>query len=88
MAMGCEVVHQLRAFNFRCGVTPDLERPSSRYGSAPVDGPAKGAHFTADWPAVLATAYEVRGWARASGKLLPETLSALGQDELIPAFWS
>lgn len=88
MAMGRRVVHQLRAFNFRCGITGERERPSARYGSVPVDGPAKGAHFTADWPAVLATYYEGMGWDRETGKPLPETLRALGQDELIPAFWS
>src|SRR2546428_6993508 len=32
----------LRAVSLRCGHTPDLERPSTRYGSTPVDGPAKG----------------------------------------------
>ena len=32
----------LRTFNLRCGITPDLERPSKRYGSIPTDGPAKG----------------------------------------------
>ena len=32
----------MRAFNLRCGITPDLEKPSKRYGSIPVDGPAKG----------------------------------------------
>src|SRR3989454_207460 len=31
----------LRAASLRCGLTPDLERPSTRYGSTPVDGPAK-----------------------------------------------
>ena len=88
MAMGRRVVHQLRAFNFRSGITAEGERPSRRYGSVPVDGPAKGAHFTADWPRVLATYYEGMGWDPASGKPLPETLRALGQDELIPVFWS
>ena len=88
MAMGRRVVHQMRAFNFRCGITDVRERPSTRYGSVPVDGPAKGAHFTADWPAVLATYYETMGWDAKTGKPLPETLRALQQEELIPAFWS
>lgn len=88
MAMGRRVVHQLRAFNFRSGMTAEGERPSRRYGSVPVDGPARGAHFTADWPRVLAAYYQGMGWDPATGKPLPETLRALGQEELIPAFWS
>ncbi len=31
----------LRAFNLRCGIGTDVEYPSERYGSQPVDGPAK-----------------------------------------------
>lgn len=88
MAMGRRVVHQLRAFNFRCGITSERERPSLRYGSVPADGPAKGANFTANWPAVLATYYEGMGWDPATGRPLPETLNALQQEELIPVFWS
>jgi aldehyde:ferredoxin oxidoreductase len=88
MAMGRRVVHQLRAFNFRCGITAESERPSPRYGSVPVDGPARGAHFTADWPGVLRTYYTGMGWDPATGKPLPETLRALEQEELIPVFWS
>lgn len=88
MAMGRRVVHQLRAFNFRCGITAEPERPSRRYGSVPIDGPAKGAHFTEDWAGVLATYYEGMGWDRTTGRPLPETLRALQQEELIPVFWA
>ena len=87
MAMGRRVVHQFRAFNYRVGITAEHERPSRRYGSVPVDGPAKGAHFTADWSRVLATYYDGMGWDPASGRPLPQTLQDLGQAELIPVFW-
>jgi len=87
MTMGRRVVHQLRAFNFRCGITADVERPSPRYGSVPADGPAKGSHFTADWPRVLAAYYDNMGWDPATGKPLPDTLRALRQEELIQVFW-
>ena len=40
---------------------------------------------TVDWPHDLAAA---KAQAAASGKPLPETLRALDQAELIPAFWS
>jgi aldehyde:ferredoxin oxidoreductase len=59
-----------------------------RYGSATMDGPAKGAHFTADWPRMLTTYYEGMGCDPASGKPLPEMLRALGKENLIPTFWS
>ena len=39
VAFGRRTAALMRAFNVRCGITPDLERPSKRYGSVPVDGP-------------------------------------------------
>ena len=40
--MGRRTAALFRAFDLRCGLGPELERPSQRYGSTPVDGPAKG----------------------------------------------
>src|SRR5262249_23291018 len=39
----------LRAFNLRCGIGPEVEYPSERYGSQPVDGPAKDHNVMAQW---------------------------------------
>jgi aldehyde:ferredoxin oxidoreductase len=40
---GRRIAALFRAFDVRCGIGPDLEWPSPRYGSTPVDGPALGA---------------------------------------------
>jgi len=42
MDVGRRTINQLRVFNFRHGLTKDIEAPSVRYGSSPVDGPAQG----------------------------------------------
>ena len=39
----------LRAFNLRCGIGTSVEYPSKRYGSQPVDGPAKDHNVMAHW---------------------------------------
>ena len=51
----------MRAFNLRCGITPDLERPSKRYGSIPIDGPAKGQDVGANWERLVRPG--TRRWA-------------------------
>src|SRR5207249_8220885 len=38
-----------RVVFLRCGHTTDSERPSKRYGSTPVDGPAKGQAIGEQW---------------------------------------
>jgi len=77
----------MRAFNVRCGITPDLERPSKRYGSVPVDGPAKGQATGPHWERMLDVWYEMVGYDRQTGKPLPATLQELGLEALIPALW-
>ena len=60
----------MRAFNLRCGITPDLEKPSKRYGSIPVDGPAKGQDIGARTEMVQAW-YETVGYDPETGKPWP-----------------
>src|SRR3989442_10859446 len=72
----------LRAASLRCGLTPDLERPSTRYGSTPVDGPAKGQAVGEQWEKMVDTWYREVGYDRKTGKPLPATLNALGLDWL------
>jgi aldehyde:ferredoxin oxidoreductase len=88
MRFGRRTVTLLRCFNLRCGITPDLERPSKRYGSVPVDGPARGQNIMAHWEDMLNTWYEHAGYHRDSGKPLPETLRELELEWLIPELWS
>ncbi len=84
---GRRVAAVLRAFNLRCGIGPELERPSARYGSTPVDGPAKGQAIAQHWDRMLDTWYRLVGYDRRSGRPLPETLHALGLDQLATELW-
>ncbi len=85
--LGRRTAALLRAFNLRCGLGPDTEWPSSRYGSIPVDGPAKGQSVNAQWTRMLDVWYETVGYDRKTGRPQPETLQALGLDFLLPALW-
>jgi aldehyde:ferredoxin oxidoreductase len=76
-----------RCFNLRCGIGPELERPSKRYGSVPVDGPAKGQAIEKHWEHMLDVWYAGMGYDRKTGRPTPETLKALDLEWIIPAVW-
>jgi aldehyde:ferredoxin oxidoreductase len=76
-----------RAVALRCGLTPDLEFPSERYGSIPHDGPAKGQAVGAQWDSMVDTWYREVGYDRKTGKPLPKTLKDLGLDWLSKELW-
>ena len=76
-----------RAVSLRCGITPDMERPSTRYGSTPVDGAAKGQSVMAQWDKMIETWYREVGYDRKTGKPLPQTLKDLGLDWLAKELW-
>jgi aldehyde:ferredoxin oxidoreductase len=84
MDIGRRVVNQFRAFNFRHGLTKEMEAPSVRYGSTPLDGPAQGKAIMPQWETLRRSYYEQMGWDPETGKPLPETLKKLGLDWLIP----
>ena len=81
--VGRRIVNQLRMFNIRHGLKKELERPSTRYGSVPIDGPAKGKNVSEKWDLMLATYYTGMGWDADTGRPLPDTLKQLGLEELI-----
>jgi len=81
--MGKRIVNLLRVFNFRHGMKIEDERPSKRYGSIPVDGPAQGKNIMEKWPWMVENYYRLMGWDPKTGKPLPETLEKLGLKELI-----
>ncbi len=83
MAVGRRGINQLRVFNLRHGLKRELERPSSRYGSTPVDGPAKGKGILPVWEEIVRNYYSHMGWDPKTGKPLPETLRSLGLDYLV-----
>jgi aldehyde:ferredoxin oxidoreductase len=87
MRLGRRSAALFRAFNLRCGIGPELERPSRRYASTPVDGPAKGQSILPHWDGMLETWHEAVGYDRKTGRPRPETLQALGLGHLIPDLW-
>ena len=84
LTIGRRIVTQLRVFNFRHGLDPSLEWPSLRYGSTPVDGPAKGKSIEPHLAWMKSFYFELMGWDPATGKPLPHTLASLGLQSLIP----
>ncbi len=87
VAQGRRTATLMRAFNIRCGIGPDLERPSKRYGSTPVDGPLSGQSIMDHWDSMLDTWYETVGYDRKTGRPLPDTLSRLGLEDVIEPLW-
>jgi aldehyde:ferredoxin oxidoreductase len=77
MRVGLRAVNLLRAFNIRHGIGPELDVPSRRYGSTPIDGPAAGVSIQADWNEMLANYYQLLGWDD-KGVPTRETLEGLG----------
>ncbi len=83
---GRQIVHLMRAFNVRHGLTTDMEEPSPRYSSKPTDGGAAGSDPTSAWPVMKQNYYRTMGWDETTGMPLAETLRALDMEELIPDF--
>jgi aldehyde:ferredoxin oxidoreductase len=81
--VGRRIVNLLRVFNFRHGMKAEDEKPSKRYGSVPVDGPARGKDIMEKWQWMVENYYKLMGWDVKTGKPLPETLEMLDLKELI-----
>jgi aldehyde:ferredoxin oxidoreductase len=77
----------LRAIDLRCGNGPHLEYPSERYGSTPVDGPARGQAIREQWEKMLDVWYAEVGYDRKTGKPSAQTLEALGLSWLARDLW-
>jgi aldehyde:ferredoxin oxidoreductase len=87
MRFGRRTAAILRAFNLRSGIGPELEYPSARYGSQPVDGPARDHDVMKQWDHMLDVWYETVGYDRKTGKPKRETLKQLGLDWLVRDLW-
>jgi len=83
MEAGLRAINQLRVFNFRHGLTKEVEAPSVRYSSTPVNGPAKGIGIADHWEMIRSNYYKEMGWDPETGKPLPDTLNKLGLGDLI-----
>ena len=81
--VGRRVVNMMRLYNIKVGLTPDMEKPSPRYSSQPVDGPNKDKTITPHWEKMMDIYYRLMGWDRDTGLPLPETLKELGLENLI-----
>ena len=84
---GVRTVNLLRAFNIRHGIGPQVEAPSTRYSSAPVNGPVEGISIAPYWGQMLDNYYKEMDWDRTSGRPLSETLQNLGLDYIISDIW-
>ena len=84
---GLRAVNLMRAFNIKAGITRELDRPSARYGSTPVDGPSKGKSIMLHWEKMLENYYNLMGWDAETGKPLSKTLKNLGLEHVIKDLW-
>ena len=81
--VGLRAVNLMRAFNLRVGIGAEHDRPSTRYGSTPVDGPTEGISIMPHWDAMLRNYYGLLGWDEETGVPLPETLERLGLKHVV-----
>ena len=81
--IGLRAVNLMKVFNLRAGITRELDAPSERYGSTPVDGPTKGISIKPHWDSMLRNYYKLMGWDEETGKPLPETLRKLDLEYVI-----
>jgi aldehyde:ferredoxin oxidoreductase len=87
MAIGKRAVNLARAFNLRHGIGPEVDAPSTRYGSTPLDGQLAGQGIMPHWDKMIHNYYNLMGWDEQTSKPLPETLKQLGLDFVIPQLW-
>jgi aldehyde:ferredoxin oxidoreductase len=85
--VGYRVVNLLRSFNIRHGITADMDMPSPRYGSAPIDGPFQGVSVEPVWRQMVDRYYELMGWDVKTGKPLPATLKRLNIEFVTKDIW-
>jgi aldehyde:ferredoxin oxidoreductase len=85
--VGFRAVNLMRVFNLKHGITIELEQPSPRWSSVPVDGPAKGITISPHWNSMLDNYYKLMGWDRQTGRPLPNTLKAVGLEDIIVDIW-
>ncbi|MBF8267043.1 MAG: hypothetical protein HW388_551 [Dehalococcoidia bacterium] len=88
MQVGRRSVNLLKAFNLRHGIGPELDRPSPRYGSTPVDGPAQGVGIMPHWDQMVRDYYQQMGWDVETSRPLPETLRSLGLEGVVADLWT
>jgi len=81
--VGLRAVNLMKVYNLRSGIGRDLDEPSERYGSTPVDGPSKGISIKPVLESMLSNYYRLMGWDEETSEPLPETLRKLGLEYVI-----
>lgn len=87
LTVGKRIVNLLRVFNIRHGHTAEMDAPSARYGSTPMDGPSQGKDIMPYWNELRSKYYELMGWDKETGKPLPDTLRDVGLEYTISELW-
>jgi aldehyde:ferredoxin oxidoreductase len=88
MAIGRRAVNLARVYNLRCGITAEMDAPSLRYGSTPLDGIGAGKGILPHWDKMLRNYYHLMGWDEDTGKPQPQTLKNLELQNVIPHIWT
>ncbi|MBI2854042.1 MAG: aldehyde ferredoxin oxidoreductase family protein [Chloroflexi bacterium] len=83
---GLRIANLLKAYNLRCGLGPELDGPSPRYGSTPIDGKSAGKGIGPVWEEMVRNYYTEMGWDNA-GRPLPQTLQRLGLANIVKDIW-
>lgn len=87
LKIGVRVTNLLRVFNLKHGISGEMDAPSARYGSTPVDGAREGKGIAPVWGDMLHNYYQQMGWDTSTGKPLPETLEGLGLGHTVKSIW-
>jgi aldehyde:ferredoxin oxidoreductase len=82
--VGLRAVNLMKAFNLRAGIGRELDRPSKRYGSTPLDGPTVGISIMPHWDEMLSNYYGLMGWNPETGVPSESTLRDLGLEHVVP----
>jgi aldehyde:ferredoxin oxidoreductase len=81
--VGLRAVNLMKVFNLRARIDRELDAPSERYGSTPVDDPNKDIGIKPVLEPMLRNYYRLMGWDEETSEPLPETLKSLDLGYLI-----
>ena len=83
---GFRIQHMMRAFNIRCGRTPEMDKPLQRMLET-VEFPFEVNDFSDKFDDLLKDYYEAMGWDRETAYPLLETLKKYDVEEAIDELW-
>jgi aldehyde:ferredoxin oxidoreductase len=83
MHIGKRMMNMMRLYNLKSGITVELEEPSQRYSSSPVDGPNAGREIKNNFFTMRKRYFELMGWDER-GVPTEDTLKKYDLEALIP----